>query len=127
MQVSPSALRLSSHGQARLRVQGKAHGLVQVARERRWVWGKYDETFVVAVPPQSGAIMVTQTGFGGRSRVAISCSLVTDLIPPAVHTTLPSRRIQVTLPTTRGLTVNRVSAPRIVSFQQAQKMNRSIS
>lgn len=106
--LTPTRVLVTTKGQARLRVQGKALGWLRVGRERRWVWGRFDETFVVR-PRQKETVQVAVVGLGGGQRQLVA-SPVIDLQAPPLELSMP--RVKTSLPTLRspGLRVARLTS-----------------
>lgn len=130
--VSPDRLLLASHGQARLRVEGTVYGFIRVERERRWAWGDFDETFVVALPERAPALLIRLSGLSGLVRHPVPCGPKIDLRSPALTRHKSTLRVQVRLPRTRSLAVRRILAPRLeplarVPIQSASTATESTS
>lgn len=117
--VTPATLIVASRGHARLRVEGIAHGYVRVGSERRWRWGAFDETFVVALPKTSGAIEILCGGLGGRARQEVPCGPAINVAAPAVRATMPQIRAGGATPRPPQLRTRRFSAPRVLPLTKA--------
>jgi hypothetical protein len=78
--IAPERVLLTSRHTARLRVVGTARGFVRCAGERRWVWGRFDHTFVVHGSQR--VVTVTVAGLGGWQRRKIEVRARWDLTPP---------------------------------------------
>lgn len=117
--VSPETLVLATHGRARLRVEGWGPGRLRVGRERRWVWGKFDESFVVRMPNRRGEILVSLTGLGGRVTRRLTYGPKIDMRSPPLASRMPKLQIRVTLPRSRRLQVQQILAPQLVQLRRA--------
>lgn len=79
MQVEPQHVHLTVHGKARVRAWGHGPGLLCCDQQRRWVWGRFEEWFVVQ---GTGSVEVRLIGIRGQERVQVVLTQTTDLRPP---------------------------------------------
>ena len=80
--VEPDRVLLTSRASARIRVVGSALGWVRCGGERRWVFGRFDETFVVRVT--RAALEINVVGLFGFRRQRVAVTALFDLRPPRV-------------------------------------------
>lgn len=116
--VTPEALVLTTHGQARLQVEGRTFGSVSVCGDRRWAWGDFDETFVVTLSEREGQVRVTLSGLRGRVEHLVPFGPRIDMLSPPLHYRRPSLRVRIALPRSGGLALRRIVAPRLESLQR---------
>ena len=91
--IEPERVLLTSRQQARIRVVGTARGWVRCGRERRWVWGRFDHSFVVR--GKAATITVVAAGLGGWQRREVALQAGWDVTPPRA----PGRvRLRLRLP-----------------------------
>lgn len=117
--VSPETLVVATHGRARLRVEGRALGALRVGGERRWVWGEFDETFVVDMPNRRGEIKVSVKGIGARETRRITYGPKIDVRSPPLASQMPRLQSRVALPRSRRLEFRRILAPHLVQLRRA--------
>ncbi|HEX6244497.1 MAG TPA: hypothetical protein VFZ61_26445 [Polyangiales bacterium] len=78
--IEPERVMLTSRRAARIRVVGTCRGWLRCGRERRWVWGRFDHTFLVRGPAAKLGISVV--GLGGWQRRTLTLRARFDLAPP---------------------------------------------
>jgi hypothetical protein len=100
----PQAVAVTVDRQVRLRVVGVAYGFVRCRTERRWVWGRFDETF--RVEPTPGELTIVAWGCGGKASYSVAVSALHNLTRPAP-------------PRVRRMPRLSVRAPRVVSLSTA--------
>lgn len=88
--IEPERVLLTSRRIARIRVVGTGRGWLRCAGERRWVWGRFDHSFVVHGPQR--VVTVSVLGLGGWQRRKVEVRARWDLTPPR-----PRGRIQLRL------------------------------
>lgn len=76
--IEPERVTLTQHGAARIRVSGRALGILRCAGQTRVVWGVFDESFVVA----AGSHGVLALGLGGAASGTVAVASTPDLHPP---------------------------------------------
>lgn len=121
-QISPSRLMVTISGEARLRVQGRVYGFVQVGGERRWRWGHFDESFVVQPAPGDRVVTVVVSGLGGlggRTSATVGCDHLVAITPPKPATALPRFRVSVPSPRTAAVTTRLPAGPRLYRLAKA--------
>lgn len=101
-EIDPTTVRVLSTQTFFLNVRGTGVGFIRCGRARRWVWGAFDETFVVSVPKQGELqeIAVEGMGVGGRQRETVALDLKGRLAVPHVAPRVP-RTYTVGLPKLR--------------------------
>jgi len=119
--VSPSRVAVTTRGQARVRVKGRGFGVVRVGGERRWVWGGFDETFVVRWSPRLESVSVLVTGLGRWRRAEVPCRPVLALSPPSVTRSAASVRVHVAPPRARRVSARPPQGPRVVRLMRADR------
>ena len=95
--LEPEQIALTVQGKAHVRVRGNAYGWLRCGRERRWVWGAFDETFAVSLGAllargtarvdRGGELRVSALGLGGFAQRTLRIVAASDLTlqgPPAV-------------------------------------------
>lgn len=82
--------------QVRLRVVGVAYGFVRCRTERRWVWGRFDETFRAS--PAPGELSIVAWGLGGRASYTVAVGPLHDLALPAPPRVRRMPRLSVRAP-----------------------------
>lgn len=119
--ISADRIWLASGGRVRLCVQGRGYGQLRLQGEGRWVWGRFDEHFRVAVPQGAKCIEVALFGIGGLIRRQIVCDGWVNLGTPCLRLRPRVRTSQFTtrLPTLRRLAVRHMALPRLLRLQVA--------
>jgi hypothetical protein len=106
--VAPERVLLTLRAEARVRVQGSALGWVRCGRERRWVWGAFDETFRI----RSGSVSIRVVGLGGVCQRRLPSSVLYDLRPPRPRELRRRLRIQPpSAPRLRPLSITQPEEP----------------
>lgn len=123
--IEPETVRITVHGRARIRVQGRGYGSLRCAGQRRWVCGTFDETFRVENPADD-SIDVVGTGLG-RCRARIHWAPITDVSLPALPTLrLPQPQlpdltiIPPTVPAVASLTAEQVWSAQVELVESAE-------
>lgn len=84
--IEPDRVSLSVRRQARVRVVGSALGFVRCGDERRWVWGRFDETFVIKdLGKARPSLSVRVWGLGGGAARDVPTETQFDLTPPSAR------------------------------------------
>lgn len=125
--VTPAEIRVAAQGKARLRVEGRGIGALRVGRERRWVWGTFDESFSVTLDEHESRIAVTLRGVGGLDRHDVALTHCSDIASPPITTNYPLLRASLRLPRSRRIATTRIQAPRLRSLVRASPVRASPS
>jgi hypothetical protein len=121
--ISPERVVVAASGGARLRVAGRARGFLRVDSTWRWVWGDFDEIFVIAVAEDQKAIDVSILGIGSGGTQRVQCHPLIDIQRPTLSPTLPVLRSNLhgSFPSIRRLEVRPFTAPRVMGIAKAQQ------
>jgi hypothetical protein len=92
--VEPDRVLLTSRGGARIRVVGSALGWVRCGQERRWVFGRFDETFMIHAT--KATLPVRVVGLFGFQRQRVPVTALFDLSPSRL--VQPARRVRFVTP-----------------------------
>ncbi len=123
--VSPSEIRVGARGTARIRVEGRGYGALRLGRTCRWVWGVFDETFLVFLGEHDDTIAITLRGVGGPARREVLLASCADITSPHLTTTIPPRRASIRGPRVRPIATVQIQAPRLQSLTRAPSSARS--
>lgn len=102
--VEPERVLLTSRRTARIRVQGYGHGWLRCGAERRWVWGRFDHSFVLrSGARQVALVLVGLTGWTRRQvDVPARCDFAFPAAPRPVRLQLRLPRAPRTRPLSRA-------------------------
>lgn len=100
--IEPRRVSLTHAGKARVRVQGHALGFVRCAGITRAVWGRFDESFLVA--SAGPELTVLAFGLGGSARERIPFQTEPSITPPPAPTLRHLRFAPMHVPAVRPLT-----------------------
>jgi hypothetical protein len=109
--IEPERVLLTSRRTARIRVVGSARGWVRCGRERRWVWGRFDHSFVVRGP--AATIAVVLVGLGGWTRRNVEVRAHWDLTPPRAP-----KRVRLSLLLSRAPRLRTLSRQALLRSQE---------
>lgn len=99
--VSPSRVHVLSRDGFYVTVEGSGFGSLSCQGSRRWVFGTFEEKFLLRNPPTTPAsIVISGVGLSGSWRASVSVEARASLHAPVVFGN-PRFRRPLTLPITR--------------------------
>lgn len=116
--VEPTTVRVLSAQSFYLRAQGSGFGFIRCGRMRRWVWGAFEQTFLVHVQEHGRSTEVVVEGIGiGRSHIErIKLDLRARVLNPPIAPRVMRPHI-VGLPKLRGPSVRLVATTVTARFK----------
>jgi hypothetical protein len=125
LRVEPERVRVTTRGEVLITVHGRGFGRLRVGGERRWVRGRFSQSFLLS--KHVGSVEIEARWWFGRRTWSLSLAPVVDLRVPriaaaAYRDPADSRRAPVPAPCLRLPRLSAPVVPRRIALQVRREL-----